>query len=166
MKSVYFFRVLLSFVFVFLFFGAARAANFTVNSNADTSDAAAGNGICADINGNCTLRAAVEEANAFPGNDTISFAANLTNATITLTTGVEISISGLTGSLQINGPGANLLTIDGGAGSNRIFAANLATTNATVTITGVILQGGGGPVGVGPDECDRLRGQIGGKLYE
>lgn len=139
MKSVHFLRILLLFVFVFSFFGAARAVNFTVNNNADTSDVAAGNGICADAAGNCTLRAAVQEANARAGDDTIDFAASLTGATIALTTGVEIPINGSGGTLQITGLGADKLTIDGGAGSNRIFSTNAAT----VTITGVTLQRGG-----------------------
>jgi CSLREA domain-containing protein len=130
----------------FLLMGTARAANFTVNHNADTSDAAAGNGICADAIGNCTLRAAVEEANALSGDDMILFAASLLNATITLTTGVEITINGTGGALQIRGPGADKLTIDGGAGSNRLF---LATNAATLTITSITMQGGGG--GAGPD---------------
>jgi CSLREA domain-containing protein len=132
--------------FLFVWAGTARAANFTVNNNADTSDAAAGNGLCADAIGNCTLRAAVEEANAFSGDDAIFFAASLLNATITLTTGVEITINGAGGALQIRGLGADKLTIDGGAGSNRIFLA----ANATLTITGITMQGGGS-VGVGPD---------------
>jgi hypothetical protein len=38
------------------------------------------------------------------------------------------------------GPGANVLTIDGGAGTNRIFY----TSEATVTISGVTLTGGNG----------------------
>lgn len=42
--------------------GSPRA--LTVNSTADTPDANAGDGICADASGNCTLRAAVEELNA------------------------------------------------------------------------------------------------------
>lgn len=145
-------RIFLWFVFCALSIGflsfvstsEAQAANFTVNNNGDTSDAAAGDGICADTGGNCTLRAAVEEANALAGNDTIDFAASLTNATITLTTGVEISINGAGGTLQINGLGADKLTIDGGAGSNRIF---LTTNAATVTIAGVTMQGGNGGSG-------------------
>ena len=36
---------------------------FTVNSTADTSDAAPGNGVCNDGSGNCTVRAAIQEAN-------------------------------------------------------------------------------------------------------
>src|SRR5215471_6164034 len=44
---------------------------FTVNTTADTVDANPGDGICADSNGQCSLRAAVMEANATQGNDTI-----------------------------------------------------------------------------------------------
>src|SRR5262245_38921098 len=37
-------------------------AIFVVNTTADTQDVAAGNGVCADSNGNCSLRAAITEA--------------------------------------------------------------------------------------------------------
>src|SRR5438552_1720069 len=43
---------------------AACPSSFTVNDLGDTSDANAGDQICADSNGQCTLRAALEEANA------------------------------------------------------------------------------------------------------
>ena len=133
--------------FIFLLIGEARAANFTVNNNTDTFDAAAGNGVCADAIGDCTLRAAVDEANALAGNDTINFAASLMNATITLTTGNQITVNGAGGTLQINGLGANKLTIDGGAGSNRIF---FTVGAATLTISGLTMQNGGA-IGIGPD---------------
>jgi CSLREA domain-containing protein len=40
--------------------------NFTVNSTADTRDATLGDGVCADGNGVCTLRAAIREGNSHP----------------------------------------------------------------------------------------------------
>jgi hypothetical protein len=43
------------------FLPLGHAANFTVNDRGDTPDASAGDGTCADANGKCTLRAAVEE---------------------------------------------------------------------------------------------------------
>jgi len=46
---------------------------FTVNSTDDTDDIFPGNGICDDGTGNCTLRAAIQEANACNGIDTIAF---------------------------------------------------------------------------------------------
>ena len=56
----------------------ATAATFNVNSTADASDPAAGNGVCdADpltAGLQCTLRAAIQEAGtpAFPGQDRIN----------------------------------------------------------------------------------------------
>src|SRR5688500_39081 len=46
---------------------------FTVNSTADASDAMPGDGICDSGGSVCTLRAAIEEANANTGADTINF---------------------------------------------------------------------------------------------
>lgn len=46
---------------------------FIVYSTGDSADDHPGDGICADGTGNCTLRAAVEEANAITGPDIIAF---------------------------------------------------------------------------------------------
>jgi CSLREA domain-containing protein len=79
---------------------SAPALSLTVNSNGDTGDASPGNGICADSNGNCTLRAAIQEANASAGADTINFA--IAGAGIhTITTGS--SLPAITGAVTING---------------------------------------------------------------
>ncbi|MGE5276881.1 MAG: IPT/TIG domain-containing protein [Acidobacteriota bacterium] len=62
-----------------LLFGALSAAaaglptTFTVNSTNDKADKTIGDGVCADTDGNCTLRAAIQEANANAGTDTIAF---------------------------------------------------------------------------------------------
>ena len=61
---------------------ASADANFTVNSTADSEDANPSDGLCADINGDCTLRAAVQEANALEGADTISIPAGVYTLTI------------------------------------------------------------------------------------
>lgn len=47
------------------------AQTYTVNSEADTVDVALGDAICADASGNCSLRAAIMQANAFGNSDTI-----------------------------------------------------------------------------------------------
>ena len=47
-------------------------ATFVVNTTADTADAAPGDGACADSTGACSLRAAISEANALAGPDTIT----------------------------------------------------------------------------------------------
>src|SRR5215210_6449282 len=52
---------------------ARAASTFTVNSTGDGADSNTGDGVCNDGSGNCTLRAAVEQANATSGADTIAF---------------------------------------------------------------------------------------------
>ncbi|HEX8191139.1 MAG TPA: Calx-beta domain-containing protein [Pyrinomonadaceae bacterium] len=52
---------------------AHAAATFTVNSTGDGADSNTSDGVCNDGAGNCTLRAAIEQANATPGADTIAF---------------------------------------------------------------------------------------------
>ncbi|MDQ4042676.1 MAG: right-handed parallel beta-helix repeat-containing protein [Actinomycetota bacterium] len=53
----------------------AYAKTFTVNSTCDAADDTPGNGVC-QVEGfvfGCSLRAAIEEANEYPGADTINF---------------------------------------------------------------------------------------------
>jgi predicted outer membrane repeat protein len=101
----------------------AWAAGFVVTSDADS--------------GPGTLREALIAANASTGVlDTITFDPAVT--AIDLTSGaLEI-----TDPVTITGPGAGLLTIDGG-GLDRVLSV---TTNSTVqsTVSGVTLTGGGG----------------------
>ncbi len=51
---------------------AAQAATFNVTTTLDRADANPGDGICATDTGVCTLRAAIQEANALPGPDVIN----------------------------------------------------------------------------------------------
>jgi hypothetical protein len=51
--------------------GMARGATFTIDDTADLVDVAPGDGACATASATCTVRAAIQEANALPGNDTI-----------------------------------------------------------------------------------------------
>ena len=93
---------------------AAPAATFVVNSTADASDATPGNGICETAAGNgvCTLRAAIQEANALAGTDTINF--NITSGCAPVTNVCTITpasaLPTITGPVTINGytqPGLN-----------------------------------------------------------
>ena len=52
---------------------ARASAPFVVNVTGDAHDATIGDGLCDTGGGVCTLRAAIEEANADPGSDTIDF---------------------------------------------------------------------------------------------
>src|SRR2546423_9830355 len=52
---------------------AHAATTFTVNSTGDGADSNVGDGLCNDGAGNCTLRAAIQQTNATPGTETITF---------------------------------------------------------------------------------------------
>ncbi|MEP7378988.1 MAG: LamG-like jellyroll fold domain-containing protein, partial [Chloroflexota bacterium] len=79
------------------------SATWTVNTTADDTDANIGNGICATAAGQCSLRAAIENANQHSGNDLINFNISGTGLhTITLTSRLP-TISDTTGGVMING---------------------------------------------------------------
>lgn len=135
-------------VALLLFVGAADAATLTVNSTTDVVDINPGNGVCADATGACTLRAAVMEANALGGADTITLPAG----TYTLTipgTGENAAVTGdldITGNLTINGAGAASTIIDGG-GLDRVLEIRPGATahiNAVTIRNGNAAAAGGG----------------------
>jgi len=95
--------------------------------------------------GTGSLRAAIASANANPGADTVAFAPALTG-TITLKTG-QLNI---TGSLTIQGPGADALTVSGNNAS-RVFNVAAGTTDqiSGLTITnGYMATPGNGGAGI------------------
>lgn len=49
------------------------AATFVVNAASDESDSNLGDGVCGSANGQCTLRAALEESNVRAGRETVTF---------------------------------------------------------------------------------------------
>jgi CSLREA domain-containing protein len=118
----------------------ALAATFAVTSSGDASDAAPGNATCATAAGQCTLRAAVEEASALSGGDTITVPG------LTIALGAELRI---TSTLEVIGAGAAATIVKGGSG--RVFYVN----GGPVTLRRMTVQGGGAAGGV----------QIGGGLY-
>lgn len=89
---------------IFFIHSALAVSTFTVDSTADTADFSAGDGFC-DIDdgvgdGPCTLRAAIEEANATVGTDTINFGISGTGVkTITLASALPV----ITEAVTING---------------------------------------------------------------
>jgi len=104
---------------------SAFAAGFTVVSSGDSSDAIPGDGVCADAGGDCTLRAAIEEANQLAGIDAIDIdlpvagviapASQLPTITDSVTirraaAGPAFDISGVSA-----GAGAHGFVINGGA---------------------------------------------------
>jgi parallel beta-helix repeat protein len=54
-----------------------QVPTYTVNSDSDAADANPGDGVCATAGGNCTLHAAIQEANLDSGASTITFASHV-----------------------------------------------------------------------------------------
>lgn len=104
---------------------------FTVTSTADTPDAVNGDGICADSNGNCTLRAALTESNWNAGHNTINF--NLAG-----TAPVVIQLGNST--MSQLGSTSSSVTIDGYSQPGSSVNTAASGTNA---VPGVVLRGNG-----------------------
>ena len=106
--------------------GTALAAGLIVTTTADTVDASPGNGVCADAGGQCSLRAAVMEANALSGADSISLSA--TTYTLTRVGSDDNAANGdldVTGPITINGNGAIIQAgTSNSNGIDKIFSFN------------------------------------------
>jgi CSLREA domain-containing protein len=128
-------KILLGFCLAFCLAQTALAATYTVTKIADTND-----GIC---DADCSLREAVAAAAATTDNDTIQFSALFNQAqTITLS-GTDIIITG-NGTLSINGPGANLLTVSGNNASRVFTNQIIGTTQAVTNISNLRVTNGNG----------------------
>ena len=131
---------LLSAVTVATTLSAPAAPTFTVNSTADAVDATR-NGTCATAGGACTLRAAIQEANAACVPATIIVPAGV--YTLTRFGHDDTAFSGdldITRSVTIVGAGANSTVINGNGSviADRVF--DIFT--ATVQIAGVTIENG------------------------
>ncbi|MCI0777121.1 MAG: CSLREA domain-containing protein [Chloroflexi bacterium] len=118
----------------------AYAAGFTVDSTADVVDASPGDGVCDDGSGNCTLRAAIMEANALAGADTIDLPAGTYTLSIA-GAGEDANATGdldITDDLTISGAAAASTIVDG-AGLDRVFHI---IGSVTVEISGLTIQHG------------------------
>jgi CSLREA domain-containing protein len=115
------------------------AATFTVNIKSDSHDSNPGDGKCADANGKCSLRAAIEEINwlpAFPPGE-IALPAGIYKLTLGA---LEIAHS-----LDLNGAAAASTAVDANKKSNVLLISNPGT-DPIVNISGVTIQNGDGGI--------------------
>lgn len=117
---------------------APASATFEVDSKRDGDDSNLGDGRCRTAAGDCTLKAAIEEANESKRADTIVFALR-DGATIVLADSLDV-----TEDLRVRGPGRKRLAVSAGADSRVLQIAR-----ARVTISGLTLRDGRSPVGGG-----------------
>jgi CSLREA domain-containing protein len=118
----------------------SEAASFAVNSTIDDVDAVPGNGVCATAGDLCTLRAAIQEANALSGPDVVKLKTGL----YMLTSGGASENDCATGDIDITndltiiGTGVKKTFINGGK-LDRVFHIIGAIS---VTMTDVAIQNG------------------------
>jgi len=109
-------------------------AIFVVNSTADGSDATPGDALCDVGGGVCTLRAAIEEANANAGADTIQFVIGSGPASIGPATPLDPVTETVTidGTTQPGFAGTPLIDIDGSVTTGTGIQISAAATGSTV----------------------------------
>lgn len=118
-------RIILGFLFILWFNLTASAATFTVTNTADS--------------GAGSLRQAVTDANATAGDDVIEFSSFFNTPRLIALTSGEIVVAA-NGSLTINGPGADKLTISG-SNQSRILSSG---ANVVVNINSLRFADGNG----------------------
>ena len=117
--------------------GKCKFATFTVNSTGDEPDGSPGDSTCDDGAGSCTLRAAIEEANANGGTDTIAF--NIPGPG-RHTIQPSSALPTITAPVLIDGytqPGASPNTNGPGLGLNTILKIEIDGTNAGASTIGL-----------------------------
>ena len=119
--------------------GQAATLTFTVNTTADAHDAHVGDGKCADAAGQCTLRAALEEADASPAGSTVDITVPAGTYDLTL------------GSLTLGAASALNITVNGVGPARTVIRAikRFRVLAVTASASGVLenLQITGGNAG-------------------
>lgn len=118
--------------------------SFVVNSSLDETDVLL-NGVCQSPSGVCTLRAALMEANAAPGIDTINIPAGVYTLTIT-GANEDATLTGdldVTEAVRINGDPTGQTIIDGG-GLDRVFDVLSSASGQLLEMRDLTIRKGGG----------------------
>lgn len=118
----------------------AAAATFTVNDLGDAGDASPGDGDCATAGGVCTLRAAIEEAEASGGADTLAFELDVDNPSIA----TQSPLPTVADELHIDGSTHPDGVIVNGEDFDSDIPA-LVVTAELVQLSGLTLEGFNGP---------------------
>jgi CSLREA domain-containing protein len=140
-KVFYVVRMLFCAAAVLLMTQMAEAALFKVDSTEDFGDVDPGDGVCKALTGACTLRAAVQEANALAGADEIRLKAAVYRLT---NTGADEDLAAtgdldITDSVTIKGKGDTMTVVDGHH-SDRVF--HVIGPGPVVSFVGMKIQNG------------------------
>jgi len=127
-----------------LLVGSASAFELNVNSTADAIDGNPGDGICASPTGECTLRAAIQEANAHPGRDKVI----LGSGHFLLSIPGAGEDGGMTGDLDVRDPllitgaGMGVTVIDGNRLDSVLHVVEEVSNDNSIALEDLTLRGG------------------------
>jgi len=129
---------------------AAFGATFNVNSTADLQDGNPGDGVCQTATaGQCTLRAAITEANALAGDDVISLPAGTYQIAL-VGFGEDANAGGdfdIRSNIAVNGAGSGTTIIQAAGAFNSSIERVMQFVTGTSSVTGVTMRFGGTPGG-------------------
>ena len=133
--------VAVTVVFALLPAWAAHAATLTVNSTGDAADANTGDGFCDAVGGGCTLRAAIQQANAVAGADTIEFLIDSGAQTISPSSALPAITEAVTidGTTQPGWVDVPIITVSGASAG--VSASGLIVSAGPTTIRGLVVGG-------------------------
>jgi CSLREA domain-containing protein len=117
----------------------AAAMTFTVNDTGNGRDATPGDGVCATTTAVCTLRAAIQEANANVGADTINFSIGSGTKTISPTSALPTITDPVTidGTTQPGFAGSPIIELNG---ASAFGADGLKITAGNSTVRGLVIN--------------------------
>lgn len=143
----------LLFTLILVFAQGLYAANFVVDTVVDQLDANPGDGVCADAGGQCSLRAAIQEANALTGSHSIDLPVG--SYILTGASGEDAAVTGdldITADISIVGTDTRNTIVDGNSldrifhilptASLQIELLSLANGNATDANGGAVYNDG------------------------
>ncbi|HCR72160.1 MAG TPA: hypothetical protein DIW23_12000 [Anaerolineae bacterium] len=141
------------------------SSSFFINSQLDIVDANPGNGVCATSTNVCTLRAAIMEANALPGADTIILSPVRYTLLLDGNPSADNDDNSVSGDLDVTdeltiqvGPTSGKATIQGRGWTERIIENLTSEGSAGLTLINIIIktgnstERGGGLLNTGPAE--------------
>jgi CSLREA domain-containing protein len=130
--------------YVFTISGVTCPDTLTVNVATDEPDAAPGDGICDNGSGGCTLRAAIQEANASCVSTAVTIDATSVPSGIIILTDPQ-PLPSIQHDVNLNGPGADNLTVD----ANNLYQVFSINNGRVVNINGLSIAHGDAGSGSG-----------------
>lgn len=123
---------------------ALSAGNtYHVNSTADTPDVDVGDGVCADIDGHCSLRAAIMQANYLTGPDTITLTAGV--YLLTRSGDDDAAVLGdldIVDNLAIQGAGSGATIVDGNGTKTGDRVFQILASSKETSLSGLTIRNG------------------------